>query len=67
MRLKSLFLACLLMLVFAVPAFAATFNLGTVTGSVGTQVTVPITLTNAGASIAALSIDISFDPLKLLI
>ena len=65
MRLKSLFLACLVTLVFAIPAFAATFNLGAVTGSVSTQVTVPITLTNAGASIAALSIDIGFDSTKL--
>ena len=65
MRLKSIFLACLVTLVFAIPAFAATFNLGAVSGSVGTQVTVPITLTNSGASIAALSIDIGFDDTKL--
>lgn len=67
MRLKSLFLACLLMLVSALPALAVdpAFNIGTVSGTPGTQVTVPVTLTNNGASIAAMGIDIGYDTAQL--
>ena len=44
---------------------AATFDLGTVNGAAGAQVTVPVTLTTAGASIASLSIDIGYDTTQL--
>lgn len=67
MRLKSLFLACLMMLASALPALAVdpAFDLGTVSGTPGTQVTVPVTLTTNGASVAALGIDIGYDTTKL--
>ena len=67
MRFKSLFLACLLMLASALPALAVgpTLNLGTVSGTPGQNVTVPITLTNNGATISSLAIDIAYDPAVL--
>lgn len=65
MRFKSLILAGLMLLFGALPALAATLNLGTVSGTPGQNVTVPITLTNSGASIASVGIDIGYDPAKL--
>jgi len=46
-------------------ASGPTFDLGTVYGMPGQQVTIPVTLTNNGASISALSIDIGFDATQL--
>ena len=44
---------------------APSFNLGSATGTPGTTVTIPVTLTNvAGATIAAVGIDIGYDTSK---
>ena len=47
------------------PATGPTLDIGSVNGTPGQQVTIPITLTNNGASIASLSIDIGYDTTKL--
>ena len=42
-------------------AFAASLAVGTATGTAGTTVTVPITFTAAGDSVAALELSIGYD------
>ena len=67
MRFKSLFLACLLMLVSTLPAMAVgpTLNLNTVSGTPGNLVTVTATLAGGGGTIAALAMNIDYDQTKL--
>ena len=66
MKLKLFFVFMLLFSLVSVAAAAdPSFNLGSVNGTAGLQVIVPITLTNNGASIAALSIDIGYDTTQL--
>ena len=62
MRIKLFVVMLLLSWASFAVASGPTFNMGTVNGTAGQQVIIPITLTNNGASIAALSIDIGFDP-----
>lgn len=60
---KSSRVTFLLLLACTLPelATAETLNLGSVTGIAGQAVTVPIFLTNNGASISSLAIDIGYD------
>ena len=51
-------------LITVLTASAPTLNIGTANAVVGAQVMVPVTLATNGASIAALSMDIGFDPTK---
>lgn len=63
MKLKGVVIAVMLLLV-TVPAYAAvpTLNLGSVSGMSGQLVTIPVTLTTNGANIAALGLDIAYNP-----
>src|SRR6185369_9091181 len=65
MKLKIIVMSVMLLLL-AVSARAATLDLGSATGvAAGSQVTLPITLTNtAGVNLAGLGMDIGFDATK---
>ena len=69
MRFKSVLMVLLMLFATAVPslvnAAGPTLDIGSVSGTPGQQVTVPITLTNNGASIASLSVDIGFNSSQL--
>ncbi|UFS71027.1 hypothetical protein LPW11_02290 [Geomonas sp. RF6] len=66
MRLKSLFVAIMLLL-SAASAFAAgpTLSLGNVSGVQGQSVTIPVTLTTNGANIGACEVQLDYDPAVL--
>lgn len=63
MQLLRVFMACGMLLLSAMSALAVgpTFDLGSVNGTPGQQVTIPITLTDNGTAVSALSIDIGYD------
>jgi hypothetical protein len=58
--LKHIFLQFMLMSILLGSAFAAQLDLGTGSGAPGAVISIPVTLTNAGASISALSTDIGY-------
>ncbi|WP_168205818.1 cohesin domain-containing protein [Geobacter sp. FeAm09] len=60
-RISLLIVTIVLACAFPLAAGAATLDLGSASGTAGTTVSIPITLTNSGASIAAVGIDIGYD------